>query len=395
MPSIYTPGARAEIPRGDSRAVSATWIEKSDKPLPQRFLEVIVYPLFSGVVIKDLAPFYRQLATLIGAGLPLFQALVALESNTTNAKLKEIARAGQRKVQAGGKFSEVLAAWPWIFKPVEVELIRAAELGGLLEQVLQQIADYVEHDWEIKRLVSRETMYPKLVLFVALMILGYPGFTGGMMSVVRLVLGGLGNDQGRGYSFGQYLLETLGFGAFCLALFLVPLAIFRLMLFNVKGVRESYDTLKNAIPGFGSLAKMFAVARFGRTLAALYRGGFGMSQALEIAGDASGNAVLRAAVHRAIPLAERGALVSDSLRSSGFFTNMAIDMYRTGEVSGRLDEMLDKMADFYESEGKLKTRQAAVIFGTGVFLLVAILVAVQVISFWTGYGHATSAGGGE
>jgi type IV pilus assembly protein PilC len=160
-------------------------------------------------------------------------------------------------------------------------------------------------------------------------------------------------------------------------------------------VRESYDAIKNAIPGFGTLAKMFAVARFGRTLAALYRGGFGMSHALEIAGDASGNAVLRAAVQRAIPLAERGALVSDSLRSSGFFSGMAIDMFRTGETSGRLDEMLDKMADFYESEGKLKTRQAAVIFGTAVFLLVAILVAVQVISFWTGYGHAASAGGGE
>jgi type II secretory pathway component PulF len=394
-PSIYNPAARTEFPRGEARNTSGIWGAEAAKPIHQRFMEVVVYPIFSGVVIKDLAPFYRQFATLIGAGLPIYQALVALEGNTTNAKLKEVARAGQRQVQAGGKFSDVLAAWPWVFKPVEVELIRAAELGGMLEQVLKQIADYVEHDWEIKRLVSRETMYPKLVLFVALMILGYPGFMGGQMSVVRLVLGGLGNEQGRGYSFGQYLLETLGFGALCLAIFLIPLAIFRLALFNVKGVRESYDSLKNAVPGFGTLAKMFAVARFGRTLAALYRGGFGMSHALEISADASGNAVLRAAVRRAIPLAERGALVSESLRSSGFFSPMAIDMYRTGEVSGRLDEMLDKMADFYESEGKLKTRQAALIFGTGVFLLVAILVAVQVISFWTGYGHAAAAGGGE
>jgi type II secretory pathway component PulF len=214
------------------------------------------------------------------------------------------------------------------------------------------------------------------------------------MSFVKLVLGGMGNAMGKDYTIVQYLTETIGFGALCLALFLVPLAIFRLFLFNVRGVREGYDTFKNAIPGFGGLAKMFAVARFGRTLAALYRGGFGMSHALEIAGDAAGNAVLRGAVQRAIPIAERGGLISESLRSSGFFSPMAIDMFRTGETAGRLDEMLDKMADFYEAEGKLKTRQAALIFGTAVFLVVAALVAVQVVSFWMGYGSAATGGGG-
>jgi len=394
-PSVYHPTGGAEIPRGAERQPYGARATAAQKPLLQRFMEILVYPLFSGVVIKDLAPFYRQFSTLIGAGLPIYQALIALESNTTNAKLKEVARAGQLQVQAGGKFSDVLAAWPWVFKPVEVALIRAAEHGGMLEQVLKQIADYVEHDWEIKRLVSRETMYPKVVLFVALMILGLPGFLGGQMSLVRLVLSGMGNAQGQGYTLLQYFMETIGFGLLCLAVFLVPYAMFRLSLFNVRGIAEGYDTFKNAIPGFGTLAKMFAVARFGRTLAALYRGGFGMSHALEIAGDASGNAVLRGAVQRAIPVAQRGGLVSDALRSSGFFSPMAIDMFRTGETAGRLDEMLDKMADFYEAEGKLKTRQAALIFGTAVFLLVAILVAVQVIGFWTRYGSGAASAGGE
>ncbi len=388
-PGVTLSGRIVETPRGIEH-VGAGRQSTDQANLLRRFVEVIVYPIFSGVVIKDLAPFYRQFATLVGAGLPIYQALVALEGNTNNSRLKEVARAGQRQVQSGGKFSDVLAAWPWVFKPVEVELIRAAEQGGMLEQVLKQIADYVEHDLEIRRLVSRETMYPKIVLFVALMIIGYCGIAEGRMALVKLVLGGMGKEQ---YSTLQYLSDTLGFGALCIAVFLAPYALFRLSLFNVKGVRESYDMFKNAIPGFGSLAKMFAVARFTRTLAALYRGGFGISQALEIAGDASGNAVLRAAVHRAIPAAERGRLVSESLRSSGFFSSMAIDMYRTGEVSGRLDEMLDKVADFYEAEGKLKTRQSAMIFGTAVFLLVAILVAMQVIGFWGGYGQSVTSGG--
>ena len=390
--SVYRVGSGVENVGAAGRAPYGARSPEMQKPVTQRIMEVLVYPVFSGVVFKDLAPFYRQFATLIGAGLPIYQALIALEGNTANAKLKEVARAGQLQVQAGGKFSDVLAAWPWVFKPVEVELIRAAEHGGMLEQVLKQIADYVEHDWEIKRLVSRETMYPKIVLFMALMILGLPFLLHPPdMALVRLVLGGMGKQS---YSGWDYLRDTLGFGLLCLAIFFVPYAFFRLSLYNVKGVREGYDTVKNAIPGFGTLAKMFAVARFGRTLAALYRGGFGMSYGLDIAGDAAGNAVLRDAVQRAIPLAERGGLVSDALRSSGFFTPMAIDMYRTGETAGRLDEMLDKMADFYEAEGKLKTRQAALILGTAVFLLVAILVAIAVVSFWSGYGTGVMSGGG-
>jgi type II secretory pathway component PulF len=352
----------------------------------------MVYPLFSGVVIKDLAAFYRQFATLIGAGLPLYQSLIALESNTQNAKLKEVARAGQLQVQAGGKFSDVLAAWPWVFKPVQVELIRAAEYSGMLEQALRQVADYVEHEWEVKRLVSRETLYPKMVLFVAVMILGRPGFFGERMALVRLVLGGMGRDR---YEAWEYLLDTVGFGLLCLAFALVPIAVFRLSLFNVPGVREAYDTFKMALPGIGKITKMFALARFGRTMAAMFRGGFGMSYALGVAGDAAGNAVLRRAVQRAIPAAEKGGLASDALSASGVFPPMALDMFRTGETSGRLDEMLDRMADFYESEGKMKTHQTAMIFSVGVFLLVALLVGVQVVSFWTGYASSATSGGGE
>lgn len=386
-------GSTREMPRHPGRAerVPAD-AESKPMPLSQRFMQTLIYPIFSGVVIKDLAQFYRQFATMIGAGLPIFQALSGLEANTKNAKLKKIARQGMEQVQAGGRFSDILAASPWIFKPVQVQLLRAAEEGGMLEQTLRQMAEYVEHDWEIKRLIDRETMYPKLVLFAALMILGRPFIVSPPeMALVNLVLSGMGKKE---YSGAQYLLDTIGFGLLLLALVVVPYVIYRLFLFNVPRTREALDTFKNAIPGFGKMAKMFAMARFGRTMAALYRAGFGMSHALEISGDAGGNAVLRGAVQRAIPIAERGGLVSDALRSSSFFTPMTLDMFRTGETSGRLDEMLDKMADFYEAEGKLKTHQAALIFGTAVLLIVAILVGIAVISFYAGYGQGVSSAGG-
>ena len=356
----------------------------TDKGLWQRFLETMVYPIFSGVVMKDMAPFLRQFATLINAGLPLYQSLVALEGNTKNPKLKEIANAGQRQVQAGGRFSDVMVAYPWIFSPMQVAMIRAAEQGGMLDTTLNQVADYLDHDLEIRRIISRETLYPKITLFMALMILGLPGFLGGLPAVSQLVLGGMGNAAGQGYTVLSYLRDTLGFGLALSIPFVAVVVTFRLFLFNVPGVREGCDSVKMMIPVVGKISQMFATAKFARTYAALYKGGFGAGLALSIAGDACGNGVLRRAALDAIPTAERGGLVSEALSRSNAFPGMAIDMFRTGETSGALDQMLDRMADFYEAEGKQKSHQAAMIFGVIVFLLVALLVAKSIIEQYMG-----------
>jgi type IV pilus assembly protein PilC len=360
---------------------------ETEKTLRQRFLETIVYPVFSGVVIKELAPFLRQFATLIDAGLPLYQALVALENNTPNQKLKEVAREGQRQVQAGGRFSDVMAAYPWIFQPMQIAMIRAAEQGGLLDQVLRQVADYIEHEMEIRRLISHETLYPKITLFVALMILGRPGFMTGTPAVSSLVLGSMGKSL---YTFSNYLGDTLGFGLLIAIPFVAAVIICRLFLFNMPGVRESYDSLKMAIPSVGKITQMFATAKFARTYAALYRGGFTAASALTIAGDASGNGVIRRAALNAIPVAEKGGLVSDALARSNALPGMALDMFRTGETTGALDQMMDRIADFYEAEGKQKSHQAAMILGVVVFLLVALLVANSIIQQYTSLGTAST-----
>ena len=367
-------------------------LPEAEKAFPQLFMEKMVYPIFSGVVLKDLAPYYRQFATLIGAGLPIFQSLMALEGNTKNPKLKEITQAAQAEVQKGGRFSDVIARWPWVFHPVQRHLIRASEETGTLEETLRRIADYVEHDLNIKRMIQREMTYPILVLFVALMILGRPGFLGGDMALVQLVLGSMGKAEYTGVS---YFMDTLGFGLLIVVLSLFPIALFRLSLFNVKGVREGYDRFKLGIPVIGKITQMFALARFSRTLAALSRSGFSMAGGLDIAGAASGNAVLEDTAERSRVRAERGEMLSDTLRGSVFFPSMAVDMIRTGETAGRSDEMLDKIAEFNESEGKLKLHQAVVIFGVAVFLVVALMVAMQIIRFYTGYGsNVMSAGEG-
>ena len=378
-PRLYPPAARTGT--GAGRDVAIPYGEYAVRQISfgQRVAETLIYPIFSGVVFKELPPFFRQFATLINAGIPLYQALGSLESATANKKLKEIAKAGQKQVEAGGKFSDVMAAYPWIFQPVQIALVRAAEQGGMLDVALRQIADYVEHELEIRRLISRETLYPKIVLFVALMILGIGGITGGMMALVGLVLGQL--------TPLQYLESTIGAGFGLLVPILLSVAIFRLFLFNVPAVREAYDTFKMYVPVTGKITRMFALSRFTRTFATLYRAGFLIPECLRIAGDASGNAVLRKFAIRGIRRTEEGGLVSDALADSALVPPIALNMFRTGETTGNMDATLDKVADYYEAEGKMKSHQSAIILGVVVFLIVAVMVGSQIVGFYTGGGY--------
>ena len=208
-------------------------IYREKKIFVQEFKEKLIFPILSGVAIKELAPFYRQFAALINSGIPLFQTMVALEASTQNARLKAVAVAGQRRVQEGGKFSEVMTAHPWIFDPMQCHLVRAAEMGGMLDETLKRIADYVEHELAMRRLISRETLYPKIVLFVALMILGPGGMMGGSMAFVNLVMGTL--------SPVQYLMQTIGFMLLCLGVIFAVTTIFRLSIFNAAGARAGWD----------------------------------------------------------------------------------------------------------------------------------------------------------
>ena len=186
----------------------------------------------------------------------------------------------------------------------------------MLDQVLRQIADYVEHEMEVRRLISRETLYPKITLFCALMILGKQGFVGGLPAISGFILGGMGHGT---YTFWNYLADTAGFGLTIAVPIMAAVIACKLFLFNVPSIREGYETFKMAIPGLGKVSQMFATAQFARTYAALSRGGFPVGSALQISGDACGNALMRRAALSAIPEAERGGLVSDALARTRAF----------------------------------------------------------------------------
>jgi len=357
-------------------------------PRPQRvglgrlFAENFIYPVVNGVPLKELAAFYRQFATLIDAGIPLYQALVTLEGQTRNRRLQGILRDCQAQALAGGRLSDVMAAYNWVFSELQIEMVRAAEHGGLLDQMLRRIADYLEQELALRRLISRLTLYPKIVAIVALFILGRSFFTDFTPALSRLIIAMMMGSGG--YTLWNYLNDTVFF------LFWVGLVVFaivafcRLVLFRSESAREGYERFKMSIPGVGSVVRQFALARFGRAFGAMYAGGLGLNTAIRVGGNASGSRMIARATGRAMHSAERGATLSQAFRETGVFPNIVIDMLHTGEQTGNVDAMMTKVAEYMEGEAEAKAHLYSHIFAITVYLIVAICVAIAVVGFYGG-----------
>jgi type II secretory pathway component PulF len=172
-------------------------------------------------------------------------------------------------------------------------------------------------------------------------------------------------------------------------IFLAPIIIFLFLFFRVGlangGVKYFWDWLIARLPGMGKIMREFSMAKFGRAFGALYKGGIPLTQCVQMAADACGNEYLRSRMYPAVKILESGAGITETFQSTGAFSPLVIDMVQTGEMTGSLDKMLGKMAEFYEDEAATKSTQLAQITGVVLGLLVAIYIGFIVISFYTGY----------
>jgi type IV pilus assembly protein PilC len=249
--------------------------------LAQKFAEAFIYPVVSGVKLKELALFYRQFATMIDAGIPLYQSLVTLENQTKSPKLAEIIRESQEQVQRGGRLSEVFQSYPWVFNELQIEMIRAAEHGGMLDRMLLRIAEYLEKEIALRQLISRLTIYPKIVVIAAWFILGIRFFVDAMPAFSKLIVGAMGKLKYEGI---DYLNDTLvPFVILGLIIFGI-VAFCRISLFQSGSIRESYEQFKFRLPGLGSVARKFALAKFGRAFGAMYEAGLPLNTAIRVGG---------------------------------------------------------------------------------------------------------------
>jgi len=338
----------------------------------------ILKGMFSPVSQKDLSLFYRQLFTLLNAGTPVYGSLEMLsqQNQTPNRHLREVVAVMAKRALEGRPLSESMARYPWLFDRMQVRMVEAGEHGGMLVEVLRRLAGYCEQAYELNLTIKRKTLYPKILLGALFIIPQIPA----------LVLGG----------FGPFLAGVWG-SVRVVALFFIPTFLAFRFALTTQGFRNFYDQVKLMIPLIGPLVRKLAMARFARTLAALYSSGVSIASATALAGETSGNNVLERHSARMVPAMERGMPLSQTMLASGFFPGMFVGMVQTGETSGNLDEILNKAADFYEEEALHATIQLTVVLGVLLLLIMAVIIAIRIIGFYTGYfqGVFQGAGGGE
>jgi len=309
----------------------------------------IKIPGLSGrVKQKVLTAFTRQLATLVDAGLPLLRGLRVLEKQERNAALKSIIGELALAIEGGSTFSEALAQHPKTFNRLFVNMVKAGELGGVLEVVLKRLAEFSEKAQKIKGKIKAALFYPVAVMIVATGILillmtfvvprfkdvfagmdvKMPGFTLAVLAI---------SDTIR-----HHILPTMAGLAVAWVLFLLFL--------KTKVGRLIWDKFKLKMPAIGPVISKVAISRFTRTLGTLVSSGVPILQALTIVKETAGNVIISNAVAKVHESVKEGETITAPLESSGVFPPMVVSMVDVGEQTGALPEMLLRIADNYEEE---------------------------------------------
>lgn len=321
-----------------------------------------VAPFLLAVPLPALAMMYSQFATLMNAGVPIAQAMATLAQQTADPRLRDILHECAEAVHAGQPLSSVLERHPAAFTPIQIELIRAGETNGMLDEMARRIAAYIEKEIAMRRRLRRETLYPKIVLFVA-------GCVVLLLAFLRSGASGI-----FGYlRFGAIALG-LGFGLWWLLRYLN----------QYPALGAFWDRAKMLLPGVGGVARRYATARFARALGALYAGGVLLPRAVEAAARACGNRAIAGRILAEVGALNAGGGISEMLARAGMLSPLAVQMARTGEQTGNLDAMMDKVADHLESEADARAHQLAVFAGVGALLVAALVVLLIVLSFYVG-----------
>ena len=300
------------------------------------------------VGLADLVIFTRQLATMIDAGLAMVQSLQALAEQTTNKAMRDVIRDVCSRVEGGDSFSEALQKHPRAFSRLYVCMVAAGEKGGLLAEILARLATYLENSARLRKKVKSAMMYPTVVTIVAILITIF------LLVKVVPVFGEIFTSFGSALPAPtQYLINLSHFVQRFIMLILIAMGagVYGWFYFVKTPVgRRFWDTYRIKLPIFGSIAHKICLARFTRTLASLVRSGVPILEVLQIVSQTVGNMVMEKAVKTAAVDIERGESISDALGKHPIFPSMIIRMVTAGEQTGKIDNMLERIADFLDEE---------------------------------------------
>jgi type IV pilus assembly protein PilC len=306
---------------------------------------------FGRVKLSDLAIFCRQFSTMVDAGVSLVRCLSVLGEQTVSPKLRRIIADIEAEVQGGQTLSKAMAKYPGVFSNLFIGLIRAGEVGGALEESLQRLSSFLEKDMELRRKVKGAMTYPTIVMVVALaIVIGLVTFIVPRFLELFTDLG-MKEDSMPGSTV--FLMKCSHFITskwwMCILIVVAFLIAFKMFIRTRIG-RRLYDRLKLKAPVFGKLNHKVCLARFSRTLATLLSSGVSILSALETVAGTVANEIIGDAILEARSRIREGDRIGDPLQKSKMFPPMVVQMISIGEESGSLDNMLTKVADFYEAE---------------------------------------------
>lgn len=332
------------------------------------------------VPTKDLAIFFRQFSVMIDAGLPLVQCLEILAANQENQAFQRCLNGVRSKVESGATLANAMREYPKVFDELSTNMIEAGETGGILDTILQRISSYVEKAVKLKSAVKSALIYPVAVISIAVLIVG------ALLKFVVPIFANLFVQLGVPLPTPTAIVVGLSrfIGRFWWVIIGGAVGVY----FGIKQLRKSpqgkmaTDRLMLKMPVIGMLLKKIAVARFTRTLGTLITSGVPILEGLSITARTSGNAVIEEALLKVRKAIEEGRTIVDPLKESGVFPNMVTQMIGVGEATGAMDNMLQKIADFYEDEVDAATKDMLTMLEPILIAFLGVAVGGIVISLY-------------
>jgi type IV pilus assembly protein PilC len=304
------------------------------------------------IKLKDLAVFARQFATMIDAGLTMLRGLSILAEQSDNPELRRVLREVKQDVEAGFSLSAAFTKHD-VFPPLMVNMTRAGEAGGFLDVTMRQIADNFESEVRLRGKIKAALTYPVVVFIMAILM------TIGMLVFIVPVFEGMFEDLGGELPLPTQVLVYLSAAMRYLLPIFTVLGIAGLFWWRKFGkterVRNVVDPLKLRLPVFGNLFQKLALARFARNLGTLLSSGVPILQSLEIVSETTGSIVISRALKQVQDSVRRGESVAGPLAEHEVFPPMVVQMIASGEESGAIDQMLNKIAEFYDAEVEATT----------------------------------------
>ncbi|WP_407343047.1 type II secretion system F family protein [Pengzhenrongella phosphoraccumulans] len=332
------------------------------------------------VKLKDLAIMARQLATMINAGLSLIRALGILADQTENKALAKTIGQVRTDVETGSALSIALGKRPAVFPPIMVNMVRAGEVGGFLDQVLESIAQNFESEVKLRGKIKSAMTYPVMVFIMAILA------TVGMLLFIVPVFAGMFAGLGGQLPLPTQILVNM---SAVMKVAAIPMAIVLVIFSSWWGknkhkhsVREKVDPIKLKVPIFGTLFQKIAVSRFTRNFGTMIHAGVPILQALDIVGETSGNLVIEKAAKDVGESVRRGESLSGPLSKHPVFPPMVVQMMAVGEDTGALDTMLEKISEFYDQEVEATTEALTSLIEPLMIAVIGVIIGSMIIAMY-------------